>query len=140
MSDKIFLDTNIIVYAFDKEDARKNITAKELLDNFYTENDYLISTQVMQEFCNVAYNKMKPALTGDEIKNFVSSFSEDKIYIIEKETIKKAIYIKEKFRYSFWDSLIIASALLSSCNKLYSEDMTDGQIIENLTIMNPIKF
>jgi predicted nucleic acid-binding protein len=139
MSDKIFFDTNIIVYVFDKEDARKNKTAINLLDSFYFNENYLISTQVLLEFCNVAYRKMKPALSGDEIDKFISSFSDEKIALIDKGTIKKAIQVKEQYQFSFWDSLIIATALFSGCNKLYSEDMTDGQIIEDLVIYDPFK-
>lgn len=139
MTDKIFLDTNIIVYVFDKEDKQKNKTAKILLESFYSDENYLISTQVMLEFCNVAYRKMKPVLSTDEIDRFISSFPDEKIVFIDKTIIKKSIQVKKQYKFSFWDSLIIATALISQCNKLYSEDMTDGQIIENLEICNPFK-
>ncbi len=137
MIDKIFLDTNIIVYAFDKKDVQKNKIAKSLLDSFYTNEKYFISTQVLLEFCNVAYKKMKPALTADDLDRFISSFPDDKIIYIDKAIIQKVIQLKNQYQFSFWDSLIIATALFSGCNKLYSEDMTNGRIIENLEIKNP---
>ena len=137
MNDRIFLDTNIVVYTFDKSNQDKNKKAKELFDFLYTYPECIISTQVIQEFCNVAFRKMDPALSESEVRELISTLPENQIEIIGIDTINKALHIKEQYKYSFWDSLIVSTALLTECNILYTEDMQDGLTIDNLTIKNP---
>jgi len=137
MDGKIFLDTNIIVYSFDKAAADKNKKAKELLDLLYEKPQCLISTQVIQEFCNVAFRKMEPALSEVEVREFISTFPANQIEIIDIDTINRALIIKKQYRLSFWDSLVVATALIAGCNTLYSEDMKNNIVIDGLTIKNP---
>ena len=96
-----------------------------------------ISTQVLQEFCNVAHKKFSPKdidleTALSEIESMVS------IHDNTIDTMRKANTVKNKYNYSFYDSLIIAAALDCDCNILYSEDMQNGQVIDNrLKITNP---
>lgn len=137
MTDKVFLDTNIIVYSFDRSDTGKNKKAKKLLDRLFINSECKISTQVIQEFCSVAFRKMKPPLAEREVKEFISTISESNIETIDVHTIIKALDIKSEYSLSFWDSLVVSTALLSECSILYSEDMQDGFVIDALTIKNP---
>ena len=104
-----------------------------------TSRQVFVSTQVLQEFCNVVHKKFS-ALEIDletSLSEIESIFS---IHDNNIETVRKANAIKKKYGYSFYDSLIIAAALECSCKTLYSEDMHHGQIIENrLKIINPFK-
>jgi predicted nucleic acid-binding protein len=134
MSDSIiFLDSNVLLYAFGNDAQRKN-AAKDLL-----RMKPIISTQVMNEVISILYRKF--GFSDDEIKNIYDfMMSNMTIRVIDPASINRAIRLKEKYKYSYWDSLIIASALANECSILYSEDLQDGQNIENkLFIINPFK-
>lgn len=135
MSDRIFIDTNILVYIVKDNTGKAEIIATKIL----TKNNSFISTQVVNEFCNVAFKKLD--FSGADILFSINKFLEVfTIPGVKFSTIKKALQIKEQYGYSFYDSAIIASALQNNCAILYTEDMQHQQIIENtLTIINPFK-
>jgi predicted nucleic acid-binding protein len=128
---RIFLDTNVLVYIYSNDEARKQSIAKAALAN----NQCVISTQVLTEFGNVAFKKLH--LSAEEIIRTTDKLSRIcSVSVVEIPTIQSAATIKEKSRYSFYDSLMIASALECQCDYLYSEDMSDGQKIGGVTIRN----
>ena len=136
MSDKkIFIDTNILVYLVKDTSGKAETIASIIADN----SNIYISTQVVNEFCNVAIKKL--GFSYKDILFSIDKFSENFIISgVEILTIKDAIKVKEKYAYSYYDSVIIASALQNNCNILYTEDMQHTQIIEDsLTIINPFK-
>ncbi len=137
MTDRIFLDTNIMVYALDSECVTKQKRAKEILDQFYSDQNYRISTQVVQEFCSVVLKKILPSIPEKKLLEFISTLPLDQVAVIDINTITRSLTIKEEYKYSLWDSLIIAAAELSGCNVLYTEDMSNNQVIGNLKIVNP---
>lgn len=137
MADRIFIDTNIIVYTLDSENIAKQTKARIILDKFYSNQNYIISSQVIQEFCNVALRKIEPHVPEKMLSEFIATFPSGQIELINLNTIDKALYIKTQYKYSFWDSLIIASAIHAGCNILYTEDLKDHHIIDNLMIVNP---
>ena len=137
MSVKTFLDTNVIVYAFDNRDSRKQEKALSILHTFFTQDCYYISTQVVQEFCNVALTKMHSRMDLSKVREFIGTFPEERVCGIDVNTIDYALHIKNSFSYSFWDSLVLSSAVKAGCSLLYTEDMSDGQKIEGITIQNP---
>lgn len=137
MTDRIFLDTNIIVYTLDSENIIKQTKAKVILDQFYSNQNYIISSQVVQEFCNVALRKIEPHVPEKMLSEFIATFPSSQIELINLNTIDKALSVKTQYKYSFWDSLIIASAIHAGCNILYTEDLKDHQMIDNLMILNP---
>lgn len=133
MRDKSFLDTNVFIYAYSKTEPEKKRRALEILRS----EKVRISTQVINEFIWVMYRKFevpreKLQIIGNRLLN------KFELVLISAKTIEKALNIFITYRFSFWDSLIIASALESDCSILYTEDMQDGQIIEGrLKIVNP---
>ncbi len=133
MSDKYFLDTNILVYAHTDVDSTKQSIAQQLIATLPTH----ISTQVIQELGNTAFKKLK--YPWEKVREVLQDASTNNVVFINTyETIEKATHIAEQYRFSFYDSLIIAAALACQCQILFSEDMQDGQIIENtLTVINP---
>ncbi len=135
MKDKIFIDTNILVY-LSSTDEYKRDTAKNLIYSYKNAN---ISTQVLSEFSNVIYKKN--IFSSEKLLEFIGIFRKMfEISIITPITVANAIKIKEKYSLSFWDSMIVATALENKCNILVSEDMHHTQIIENkLQIINPFK-
>ena len=135
MSDNVFLDSNILVYCYSTTDARKQTIARELsgMDNVH------ISTQVLNETTNVLAKKY--LITWVELTNLITDFEGN--FIVQTLTpfeIKKACAIAGQYGFSFFDSLMIASALECHCTILYSEDMNNGQIInKTLKIVNPFE-
>jgi predicted nucleic acid-binding protein len=131
MSAKEFTDTNIIIYGLG-QDRRKKTIAIDIIKNRPT-----VSTQVLGELSHTLSRKFHLAFGKiSTLIDFLIKHCEVKV--IDIITVKKALTIAEKYNYSYYDSLILASALESQCNILYSEDMQHGQVINNsLTIKNP---
>ena len=132
MKDKFFLDSNVCIYAFDI-DSRK----KEKALNLIICNQATVSTQVLMETANVAVKKLKFRHEETQLSiNYITTFCS--LHIIGLSTIKLAFQITLKYQYSLYDALIIASALESNCNILYSEDMQHGHFVDKrLNIINP---
>lgn len=137
MTDKYFLDTNILVYAFDKKDVRKQNIAKRYLDCLSKDKNYVLSLQVLNEFCNVAFRKLKPPMPTQDISAFISSIPKNRILPLTKETTLKALKVKEDYMFSFWDSLIVSAAIIGNCNYVLTENISHSQKIETVTIINP---
>ncbi|MBI2775215.1 PIN domain-containing protein [Candidatus Dependentiae bacterium] len=134
MSDKVFLDTNTLIYAYSVDEPLKKKAIEKVIESSH---EIILSTQVVNEFINVMSKKRKVglpelAITVDELAD---NFSVAQITL---QTIKQALMISQKYQYSYFDSLIISSALEHSCSVLYTEDMHNEQLIEGkLRIKNP---
>ena len=130
---KIFLDSNIVIYAYCNNSADKQQKAKHL----FTEKTVTISTQVLQEMANTLHRKFK--VDFHTIRLLLEECVRNANSLVNTyETVLKACSIAEVYRFSFYDSLIIASALEADCQILYSEDMQHNQLIEGrLKIINP---
>ena len=141
MKDKIFIDTNVFVYAYLEnpkkgEDYEKHFKAKELLRSFTTDNIVFISTQV----CNEYYSALlKNKIENSDIQSSLYSLVQMvNVASISKDTVLQSFEIKNRYSFSYWDSLILSSALENECSIVYSEDMQDGQLINGvLRIVNP---
>jgi len=131
MRDKVFLDSNVILYAFGGER-----TKKEIIKILIRERP-LISVQVVNEVINVLTKKFNfSTLEVKEVFDFFKAKAE--IILINLHTIDIALTVKTRDNFSYWDSLIVASAIESGCSILFTEDMQHGQVIEDvLTIKNP---
>lgn len=134
MKDNYFIDSNILIYAHTMQDERKKIIAQEILS---LDKEVLLNTQVLNESINVFIKGFKIPL--NEIQNIVDEVI---FYLpvrtINHRTIQLGLTIHFKYHFSYYDSLLIASALQNECSILYSEDLHHNQKIENtLTIINP---
>lgn len=132
MPDRSFVDTNIWLYAF-MEDEEKGEEALKII----IQPDILLSTQVINEICINLLTKV--SYTEDEIVIVVKNlYSKYRVVTLNMNSILIASSLRKRHKFSYWDSLIVASALESGCTILYTEDMQHGQVIENtLTIKNP---
>ena len=134
MNDRVFLDTNIVVYFYSENEPDKRGIACQLLDKY----DCVTSIQVFNEANNVwlkKYNLKKAQIIKylDEIEDVCNA-----IMLIRRETIDAAIDLKDRYNYSYYDCLMLASALEANCNVILTEDMSNNQIINGkLKIMNP---
>lgn len=129
--DKPFFDTNILLYLL-SSDARADQAEKLIADGG------VISVQVLNEFASVASRKLK--MDWSEIQDILTTIKTIcRVVPITLEIHESGIAIAEKYKLSFYDSLILAAASHSECRIVYSEDMQDGQRIKNITIQNPFK-
>ena len=134
MRDKVFLDSNIIIYAYSIDEPKKQAIVTNLLNNHET---IVISTQTINEFVNVTTRKK--LLNNTQVSTVVDElFSQLFVAVINRDIIQRAIALAYKHRYSYFDCLMLASALTSDCSILYSEDMHHLHTIEkSLEIINP---
>ena len=138
MSDKFFIDTNILVYTFYKDDKAKRVKAIDIMDEAISKEKGCISYQVVQEFFNVALKKFAIPLSHEDCREFYHSVLEPICEVHSSNHLYlDALDIADRWRYSFYDSLIISAAMQADCNILYSEDLQHGQIIQDLKIINP---
>ena len=131
--DVSFVDSNIFLYAFLQQDSLKNIKAKELVSN----SNIVISTQVINE---VSVNLIRKAkFTESQIQHLIESFYQKyQVLDINRDVLLVASNLRQRYNFSFWDGMVVASALLANAKILYSEDMQAGLIIDNsLEIVQP---
>ena len=134
MKDKIFLDTNIIIYCYSNSEKEKQTISRKLFERYSELN---ISKQVINEMTNILFKKFK--LSSFDIKNTIEQIS-NIVFTCDFnfDTQIKAIELKDKYNLQYYDALIIATALENNCNIIFSEDMQHNQTVENkLTIINP---
>ncbi len=135
MRDRIFIDTNILINCYSEEKEKKEISLSII--NEYETKDIVISLQVINEFINVLKKKFSKK-HGDIRKALDEMESSLIIWDLSIDLIRDAIRICERYQYSYYDSLIISSAIDSGCKILYSEDMQHNQLIDGkLRILNP---
>ena len=138
MSDKYFIDTNIVVYSFDPNDQRKQNIARELIQNALQDQTGCISTQVIQEFLNVSTRKFKPPLSHLDSLRYLNAVLAPLCEVFTSlDLLRRTIEVSERWQYSLYDSMIITAALQANCAVLYTEDLQHGQQIESLTVVNP---
>ncbi len=135
--DKVFLDTNIIIYSYDVSAGKKHEIAQKIIVDLWDSGTGVISTQVLQEFFFLVTKKIPKPLSAHSAKEILSDFLKWDVIVNDGESILAAVEIHLKYKYSFWDSLIINAAIKGGATLLLSEDLSDGQRINSLTIKNP---
>jgi predicted nucleic acid-binding protein len=136
MSGKTFVDTNVLIYAHDKDAITKNEIAKAVLRDLWSERTGVISMQVLQEFYVNVTKKISIPLSKDLARTVVSSYVPWCMEITPAE-ISAAFRIEDESRIGFWDALIVSSALKSGATRILSEDLNAGQRIAGLLVGNP---
>jgi predicted nucleic acid-binding protein len=134
---KIFVDTNILVYCMDDSDKKRTAQCRSLIETLVGDLYGVISTQVLQEFYVVATKKL--AADPLAVKDILHSFRRFETVVVTPEIIKDAIDCSLINRLSFWDALIVAAAESARCEKIWTEDLNDGQILRGVRIENPLR-
>lgn len=134
---KIFVDTNILVYAYDVSAGEKHARARELMKELWNTGNGLISTQVLQEFFVTTTKKIAKPINIKTAKEIINDLLKWKTVVVNGQLILDAIEIHRKYKYSFWDSLIIASSIDGGASMILSEDLSDKQSIKGVIIKNP---
>ena len=133
---RIFIDTNILVYAHDPQDLGKQEIAQALLRKLWRDRSGVLSTQVLIEFYNAATRKLKPAMSRHEARTIMTDYSTWCSNTRPRHLVSASV-LEERHSLSWWDALIVAAALRSGASTLLSEDMQHGQKFGLLTIRNP---
>ena len=135
--DRVFLDTNILIYAHDISAGKKYEQAQKIIMDLWQSGLGLLSVQVLQEFFVSVTSKIPNPLDTESAKDIVKDLLRWDMVINDKESILSAIDLHRHYKYSFWDSMIIQAAIKGNAAMLLSEDFSHGQTINGLQIKNP---
>jgi predicted nucleic acid-binding protein len=138
MSDKCFVDTNILVYAHDRSAGVKHQRAQMLLEQLWDSGQGVLSTQVLQELCVNLRRKAGQPLPVEEVRQLIRDYSTWEIVTNTAESVLQALDIEMRYKTSFWDALIFQAAESSGASILYSEDLATGQRYGAIQVVNPL--
>lgn len=138
MSDKYFVDTNILMYAHDRSTGAKHRLAVSLVEGLWDSGHGVLSTQVLQELCVNLRRKATPPLPVSQVRQLIRDYSTWEIVTNTSESVLQAIEIEARYKVSFWDALILHAAMDSGASVLYSEDLATGQSYGGVHVVNPL--
>lgn len=138
MSDKCFVDTNILVYAHDRSTGVKHSRARELVEALWDSGNGVLSTQVLQELCVNLRRKSGSPLSFDKIRLLIRDYGAWEVVTNTSESILEALETEIRYKISFWDALIIQAARQAGASVLYSEDLAKGRRYGTIRVVNPL--
>ena len=137
-SERQFVDTNILIYAHDHSAGTKHTRARDLIRALWQSGAGCLSIQVLQEFyVNVTQKVAKP-LTPNEASQIIADLSVWQVHRPGVEDVLDAIRLQDRYQVSFWDAMIIASAIQLGCQTIWSEDLNPGQVYDTVTVTSPL--
>lgn len=140
MSAECFLDTNLFIYQLEALDEHRFSIANRIIRQGVETGNACISFQVVQECLNTVLRKAEVPLDTDQTRDYLETVLAPLFQVPASIGLyQRALDLKARYRYGFYDSLIIAAALSAGCTTLYSEDLQHGQQIESLVIRNPFQ-
>lgn len=137
MAGRSFIDTNVLVYAEASDEPLKQQAALALLKRLYENNEGVLSTQVLQEYCNVALKKL--GLSVPHIRAQLDLYEQFEVVQVTPAIIRAGLDLQQIRSVSFFDSIVLASAHAAGCNVIWSEDMNTGEVINGVRITNPFQ-
>lgn len=139
MTDLVFVDTNVLVYARDTAYPRKQERAAEWMSHLWHSRTGRLSYQVIQEFYVTVTTKLRPGMSAKVARSEVRSLVSWLPVAVDDGVMERAWLVQDRFRLSWWDALIVAAAQLSRCGSLLTEDLQDGQALGDLRVLSPFK-
>lgn len=139
MDARTFVDTNILIYARDSSEPRKQALAETALRKLWENRNGRISIQVLNEYFVNVTQKLSPGLSRAEAWQDIKSLRAWNPLSLEAPLMDLAYALQEKHALSWWDALIVAAAQVLECNYLLSEDLSDAQTYGRVTVINPLK-
>ena len=137
MTDRVFVDTNILVYAHDADGGKKYSLAKDLVSQLWETRTGILSTQVLQEFIVAVTRKVPHPIPIAQARRTVRSYCAWELVVNDSKTILQATEIQEAHQLSFWDALIVSAAFAGNAAVIATEDLNDGQRIEGILVRYP---
>jgi predicted nucleic acid-binding protein len=138
MSDRFFVDTNILMYAHDTAAGVKHERARALIEELWRDRSGVVSTQVLQELAVNLRRKAGQPLNAKATREIVSDYLSWQVVINDGDSILEALDLQERYQISFWDALVVQAALSCGAEILYSEDLSDGQKYGSVRVVNPL--
>ncbi len=138
MNARFFLDTNIFVYSFDRTAAAKNRRATQLIREAVSTRKGIVSYQVVQEFFNLALRRFAEPMSVPEAEQYLGAVFRPLLAVQSSlALVSEALRLTDRYRLSWYDSLIVAAAIEGGCGVLYSEDLQHGHRFGQLKVENP---
>jgi predicted nucleic acid-binding protein len=134
-----FVDTNVLVYAHDRSEARRQPLAKAALDGLWDRRTGVLSTQILQEFYVVATRKFDPPMTRPAARELVGVYAAWPVVQVDTALILTASELEERHQLSFWDALVVEAARRAGATRLLTEDLQDGLLVGGVRIENPFR-
>jgi predicted nucleic acid-binding protein len=138
-TDLTFVDTNVLAYAHDTSETRKQPLAEALLDALWTGRTGVLSTQILQEFYVVATRKFDPPMRRRAAREIVALYGTWPVVQIDVALILTASQLEERHKLSFWDALVVEAARVAGATRLVTEDLQDGRRIGGVRIEDPFR-
>jgi predicted nucleic acid-binding protein len=138
MSDKCFVDMNILIYAHDRSAGRKHQRAQRLIGEIWDAGNGIFSTQVLPELCVSLRRKAAQPLPLEELHRLLQDYLSWELVVNTPEAATEALDLEARYRISFWDALILQAAETAGATVLYSEDLSAGQKFGSLRVVNPL--
>ena len=135
MAERSFIDTNVLIYAEASDVPAKQRTALDLLKRLYEEALGVLSTQVLQEYCNVALKKLR--LPAQHVRAQLDLYQQFEVIQVTPAIIQAGLDLHQTRSVAFYDAIIVASAQIAGCEVLWTEDMNAGESVGGLRIINP---
>jgi predicted nucleic acid-binding protein len=139
MSDRYFVDTNILMYAHDTAAGEEHARAKALVEDLWQNRSGVVSTQVLQELAVNLRRKAKRPLDARATRDVVSDYLAWQVVVNGGDSILEVLELEARYQISFWDALVIQAAQTAGADVLYSEDLSDGQRYGSVKVENPFK-
>ena len=135
MANRSFIDTNVLIYAEASDESAKRQAALGLLKQLYESASGVLSTQVLQEYCNVALKKLK--LPAAHIRAQLDLYEQFEVVQVTPALIRAGLDLHQIRSVSFYDAIVLASAQTAGCSELFSEDLNAGEMVGGVRIINP---
>ncbi len=139
MSDFVFVDTNIFLYARDASEPKKQEVAAQRLSELWDERNGRLSVQVLNEYFVNVTQKLDPGLSPDEAWDDVEALSVWEPLSMDLTLLQRGFAVQRRYGLSWWDSLIVAAAEAAGCDTILSEDLADGELYFGITVENPFR-
>jgi predicted nucleic acid-binding protein len=136
---RVFVDTNVLVYAHDRSAGKKHETARDVVLDLWESGMGVLSMQVLQEFFTAVTRKIAKPMASAAARQIIEDLLKWSVVVNDGDSILAAIDILDRYKLSFWDSMIVQAAVRGGADVLLSEDLSDGQTIHGVRISNPFR-
>lgn len=134
---KTFVDTNVLVYAYDRASGWKHGRARDLVEKLWNEGSGILSTQVLQELYVNVRRKARPPVPQEEARTLVADYLAWDPVVNDGAAVLEAVDVGHRHQLSFWDALIVVAARKGGASVIYSEDLNHGQMFGSVQVLNP---
>jgi len=139
MTDKYFVDTNILLYAHDRAAGLEHERARQLIEHLWTTGEGVVSTQVLQELCVNLRRKLARPLRVEDVRHLIEDYLAWEVVTNDPASIVQALEIEDRYKISYWDALVVQAAWRSGASVLYSEACPKANTYGALRVVKPLR-